>query len=232
MQVSPGGTRCSRAHSPAGQLQWSLPSLPSLPRQVSSPSLTCGTRCSLAHSGPNSPAIFCSVLAVASRIDATCACAPHQPRVPARVGRTRRSHPRPQAARFFSCKCRDQLARTQHTSCAAALTWSSRLFRQCGPSFSWKNSAPSWLASSGMCSTMASRTRQCLSSASSSMAGSRLWASSSMPITCGRGRAPARQRRCALRSPPLAAGQGSHLPLRRPRLLLRPFGPPGRPGSE
>lgn len=47
----------------------------------------------------------------------------------------------------------------------------------------WKNSAPSWLASRGMCSRIASRTRQCLSSASSSIAGSKLCASSSMPMT-------------------------------------------------
>ena len=33
--------------------------------------LTCGTKCSLAQSAPKSCAIFCSVLAVASRIDAT-----------------------------------------------------------------------------------------------------------------------------------------------------------------
>ena len=51
------------------------------------------------------------------------------------------------------------------------------------PSFSSKNCTPSWLASKGMYSMMASRTRHCLSSASCTMAGSSDCESSSMPIT-------------------------------------------------
>ena len=53
----------------------------------------------------------------------------------------------------------------------------------------WKNSTPSCAASRGMWWMMARRTRQCLSAASSAIAGSRLCARRSMPITaftCGR----------------------------------------------
>ena len=42
-------------------------------------------------------------------------------------------------------------------------------------SFSSKNLTPSWLASSGTCWMMASRTRQFLSSASCTMAGRVVW---------------------------------------------------------
>lgn len=50
-------------------------------------------------------------------------------------------------------------------------------------SFSSKNFTPSCDASRGTYSIMANRTRHCLSSASCTMAGSRDWERSSMPMT-------------------------------------------------
>ena len=55
---------------------------------------------------------------------------------------------------------------------------------QRAPSLSSKNPTPSWLANKGMYSIIASRTLQCLSSASSTIAGNNDWDSRSIPITC------------------------------------------------
>ena len=63
-------------------------------------------------------------------------------------------------------------------------TWSPSHCMHKAPSFSSKNSTPSWLARSGIYSIIASRTRQCLSSASSTIAGRRDCESKSIPITC------------------------------------------------
>jgi len=51
------------------------------------------------------------------------------------------------------------------------------------PSFSSKNWTPNWLASNGICSIIAKRTLHCLSSASSTIAGSKDWDNNSIPIT-------------------------------------------------
>lgn len=55
---------------------------------------------------------------------------------------------------------------------------------QRAPSLSSKNPTPNWLANKGMYSMIASRTLQCLSSASSTMAGNNDCDSRSIPITC------------------------------------------------
>jgi len=55
---------------------------------------------------------------------------------------------------------------------------------QRAPSLSSKNPTPNWLANKGMYSIIASRTLQCLSSASSTIAGNSDWDSRSIPITC------------------------------------------------
>lgn len=55
---------------------------------------------------------------------------------------------------------------------------------QRAPSLSSKNPTPNWLANRGMYSMIAKRTLQCLSSASSTIAGSKDWDRRSIPITC------------------------------------------------
>ena len=73
-------------------------------------------------------------------------------------------------------------------------TESSSHLRHWGPSFSSKKSAPSWLANKGMYSMIARRTRQCLSSASSSIAGSRLEQEDQFPQPCSPGHHVASER--------------------------------------
>jgi len=55
---------------------------------------------------------------------------------------------------------------------------------QRAPNLSSKNPTPNWLANKGIYSIIASRTLQCLSSASSTMAGNKDWDNRSIPITC------------------------------------------------
>lgn len=55
---------------------------------------------------------------------------------------------------------------------------------QRAPSLSSKNPTPNWLANKGIYSIIARRTLQCLSSASSTMAGNKDCDSRSIPITC------------------------------------------------
>ena len=54
---------------------------------------------------------------------------------------------------------------------------------QRAPSLSSKNPTPNWLANNGIYSIIASLTLQCLSSASSTMAGNKDWESRSIPMT-------------------------------------------------
>ncbi len=63
-------------------------------------------------------------------------------------------------------------------------TWSPSHCMQRAPSLSSKKSTPSWLAKRGMYSMIAKRTRQCRSSANSTIAGNNDCDSRSMPITC------------------------------------------------
>lgn len=73
-------------------------------------------------------------------------------------------------------KCYHTKWRAQTLSCNHCM--------QRAPNLSSKNPTPNWLANKGIYSIIASRTLQCLSSASSTMAGNSDWDNRSIPITC------------------------------------------------